>query len=837
VLTGFALAEIIASLDGTAKVGDSWSTCMIPRILILVVIILVVIIDHHHREESAVARFAEVARLAEQLAEEASRLKKRAAIATAIADVAASARSQNLNPRQAASEGINEAEIQDGIEAESLRAQAFSDAGLFCLYLAGQPFAEADPRKLNAGGALLTRVLKQVSGSTDAALTAAYRRHGDLGAAAYDVLVAPYGRAPAQGTLTLDEIAVGFDAMAGARTTAARAAVVEGLLRRATALEAKYLLKLMLGDMRIGVKQSLIEEAIAVAATVCGASADVAAVRHAVMLEADLARATGMAFAGSLAEARMRLFHPLGFMLASPVETPEEAVERFTQKPAKAEKPKKSATRRKSKKSADVAAPEGVLPIDAAEEGFAEDVEIVAGELQVSPLRPTMEPLTSGRDDGLEEGAGSLEEGMGRSEEGANQERNAPPVQAFLEDKYDGMRAQVHCADPDQPGRVAIYSRNREDITQSFPEIEEAFRGVAATGAMGGLILDGELLGWDFAFGRTGSGEAVEGRALPFSVLGQRIGRKRVDDEMRRQVPVVFMAFDLLFEDGKLLLPLPLRARRARLEQVVERLQPVTRAPLEKPAEKTMQAGLFESFEERTDAATPTSQQRDARHIGSSGEADSENRELSGPLQRLREPLQRLMLSPAVLVESAEAIDLAYADARARANEGVMLKAAGSAYLPGRRGLAWVKLKRELATLDVVITGAEFGHGRRAGLLSDYTFAVRGAGSGESGGGGLGELLNVGKAYSGVTDVEIAELTEWLKAHTLEDHGHFRTVEPLRVIEVAFNNVMRSERHSSGFALRFPRILRLRDDKPLEEIDTLERVEEIYQSQPDKPME
>jgi DNA ligase-1 len=187
--------------------------------------------------------------------------------------------------------------------------------------------------------------------------------------------------------------------------------------------------------------------------------------------------------------------------------------------------------------------------------------------------------------------------------------------------------------------------------------------------------------------------------------------------------------------------------------------------------------------------------------------------------------VQRLRLSPAKLVESAEGIDQAYRDARARANEGVMIKAAGSAYLPGRRGLAWLKLKRELATLDVVITGAEYGHGRRAGLLSDYTFAVRGP---------AGELLNVGKAYSGVTDAEIAELTEWLKAHTVEDFGHFRTVEPLRVLEVAFNNVMRSDRHSSGFALRFPRILRVRDDKPVDEIDTLDRVEEIYQSQPDK---
>jgi DNA ligase-1 len=161
-----------------------------------------------------------------------------------------------------------------------------------------------------------------------------------------------------------------------------------------------------------------------------------------------------------------------------------------------------------------------------------------------------------------------------------------------------------------------------------------------------------------------------------------------------------------------------------------------------------------------------------------------------------------------------------------------MIKAAGSHYQPGRRGLAWVKLKRELATLDVVITGAEYGHGKRAGLLSDYTFAVRGPDFETT-----GELLNVGKAYSGVTDAEIAELTEFLKTHTLEDQGYFRTVEPLIVLEVAFNNIMRSDRHASGFALRFPRILRLRPDKPLAEIDTLERVEEIYQSQVDKPAE
>ena len=403
----------------------------------------------------------------------------------------------------------------------------------------------------------------------------------------YDLLLAT---APTSPTLTLTDIATAFAAMTTAPTTAARFALVEGLLRQATALDAKYLLKLMLADMRIGVKQALIEEAIAIAA-----GSELPALRNAVMLEADLAHAATRAFEGTLAEARMALFHPLGFMLASPVETPEEAVERFST-------------------------------------------------------------------------------------------ANQPGIHAYLEDKYDGMRCQLHCGDPDHPGRVALYSRNREDITPGFPEIAEAFAHVTEP-----IILDGELLGWDLA----------ADQALPFSILGQRIGRKRVTNDIRRTIPVIFMAFDLLYQQGELLLPLPLNERRARLEALAARLAPATVSPLE--------------FDPHANA--------DQSHLFAVASTEP--------------PIPRLRLSPAVMVESAEAIDSAYAAARARANEGVMLKSASSAYQPGRRGLSWVKLKRELATLDVVITGAEFGHGRRAGLLSDYTFAVRGPN---------GVLLNVGKA-------------------------------------------------------------------------------------------
>jgi DNA ligase 1 len=647
------------------------------------------------------ALFLAVAELAEELAGEAGRLKKRAAISTAISAVHAAAP-----------------------ESE--------DAGLFALYLAGTPFAEADTRKLNAGGALLSKALLAVSGANDVLLTAAYRRHGDMGAAAFDLLVASADIAGKKAELMLIDVADAFAGMAVAKTTAIRAALVEGLLRRSTPLEAKYLLKLMLGDMRIGVKQSLVEEAIAVAA-----SASVETVRRTLMLEADLAGAVKRAFAGTLDEARMRLFHPLGFMLASPVDTPEEAVERFTEKPTKVAVAK--AKKGRKKKTAEVG---------------SEDFATGEGKDIAVDLSPSAATILQ------------------------NDNTLVPSVEAFLEDKYDGMRAQVHCGDVDQPGRVAIYSRNREDVTESFPELEEAFAHVLPE-RDGALIFDGEILGWDLE----------QARALPFAVLGQRIGRKRVSNEWRRQVPVVFMAFDLMYAGGELLLELPLRERRNRLEVVMEKLvERVVSPVMVDERARNSQTVLFAS----------------AESVG----------------------VERLMISPSRLVESAADIDRAYTEARARANEGVMLKAVGSVYQPGRRGLAWLKLKRELATLDVVVTGAEFGHGKRAGILSDYTFAVRGS---------QDELLNVGKAYSGLTDAEISEMSAWMMAHTLEDQGFFRTVEPLMVLEVAFNNIMRSGRHASGFAMRFPRILRIRTDKPVSEIDTVERVEEIYQSQVDKP--
>ena len=580
--------------------------------------------------------------------------------------------------------------------ANYLKLLVVEDASRAALYLSGQPFAETDRRTLKVGGSLLSRVVSQLSGANPDAMYAAYRRNGDLGAAACDLLENQHSISP---SLTLQDIETWFGEIAAAKGPTAKQRLVLDLLAKATPIETKYLVKLITGDMRIGVKQSLVEEAIAVAY-----GTEPSQIRHAVMLTGSLPEVTAMALSGTLYEARMRLFHALGFMLASPVATVEEALERFTE-------------------------------------------EVAAEHKGTSDALPEEDRLT---------------------EQVMDEPTPREAVrEAQLEDKYDGIRAQLHCGDPNDPGRVALFSRNREDISESFPELIEAFEQIPEP-----AILDGEIVAWN----------ASEQRALPFTSLQQRLGRKRVSREMREQTPVVFVAFDLLYFREELLLERPLLERRRALEAFVGRHADTTINRVQRG-----QASLF---------------------------ADGESN-----------LFPRLILAPAFQLRSAEQLDRAYSEARERGNEGVMLKALRSVYQPGRRGLAWLKLKRELATLDVVVTGAEFGHGRRAGVLSDYTFAVK---DGDA-------LKNIGKAYSGLTDAEIDELTKFFKEHTLEEFGGFRTVEPLLVLEVAFNNIMRSDRHDSGFALRFPRILRIRNDKPVAEIDTLERAEEIYNAQPDKP--
>ena len=309
----------------------------------------------------------------------------------------------------------------------------------------------------------------------------------------------------------------------------------------------------------------------------------------------------------------------------------------------------------------------------------------------------------------------------------------ADPNDWFIEDKYDGVRSQVHF----EHGSVRIFSRGMEEVTQAFPEIAAAWKRIPGKG-----IVDGELLAWR------------DERALNFNVLQQRLARKSVRAVLLQEVPVIFMGYDALLHNGELLFNAPFETRRAALEEILK------------------------------NAALP------------------------------------LRVSALLQTTTHDQIDRLFLDARARGNEGLLLKRKGSIYEPGKRTGAWQKLKRPYGTLDVVITSAEQGHGRRAIYFSDYTFAVRT----ESG------FVNVGKAYSGLTDVEIRELTKLLRAASTEKFGRIMLVKPEVVLEVAFDGVQKSSRHKSGYALRFPRILRWRKDKKAEEADDLGRVEALYQA-------
>ena len=269
---------------------------------------------------------------------------------------------------------------------------------------------------------------------------------------------------------------------------------------------------------------------------------------------------------------------------------------------------------------------------------------------------------------------------------------------------------------------------------------------------------------------------------MPFSEIQKRLGRKQVSQKLIAEVPVAYVVFDVIYAEGELTLDQPLSQRIQILDRVFAGANRVAPRPV-----INAQGNLLFEPEIEEQAAE------------------------SGWVLR----------APAMRADSSEQLEQYFEQAMARGNEGLMIKDLESPYMPGRRGRWWLKLKRELATLDVVVTAAEFGHGKRIHVLSDYTFAVR---QGE-------DLVNIGKAYSGLTDKEIAELTAWFLAHTTADHGHLREVEPAIVLEVAFNAIMRSDRHDSGYALRFPRIVRVRQDKPAKEIDTVEEVERIYKRQ------
>jgi DNA ligase-1 len=510
-----------------------------------------------------------------------------------------------------------------GFLAEYIRTLNEDDLRAACVFFTGRPFALTDARTLNVGWSALMNAVQQISDASDEDIHQIYLERGDLGEMAERLLASH----SAEGTLSPAEVATKFSELVKISGAANKLPTLLDLFRFLTPEEAKYVVKIITGDLRIGLKENTVEESIAKA---FDRPAD--AVRRANMILGDIGETAVLAKRDELDQLKLAMFRPLKFMLATPAETEDEIFATF-------------------------------------------------------------------------------------------------PDAFFVEDKYDGIRGQLHVHE----NRAALYSRTLDDVGHQFPEIIAAAQTLATS-----FIVDGEIVAFK------------DGQVLPFALLQTRLGRKRPPPELIAEIPVALMMFDVLSYEGGNLLDEPLSQRK----KILETLQ------------------------------------------------------LAGPLH----------VAPFILLEDRVELEPFFEQAALRRNEGLMLKDARSSYLPGKRGMSWLKWKKALATLDVVVTGVEFGHGRRRDVLSDYTFAVQHD----------GKLLNIGKAYSGLTDREIAEMTEFFKQHTVEDLGRFRFVEPIVVLEVAFNGIQKSNRHASGYALRFPRIVRIRTDKGTLDIDKIETVEKLY---------
>jgi DNA ligase 1 len=541
--------------------------------------------------------------------------------------------------------------------ADYLATLTADELPIAVVFLTGRPFAEADQRAAGLGWAAIATTVTDLAGVSRASLGEAYDRSSDLGRAVEDVLAdAGHDPDPTR-TPTLPEVAAAYAAIEAASGPAAKAGIFRELLSRADPLTAKYLVKVLSGELRIGLREGLVEAAIAKAF-----DRPLDDVKWAGMLTGDIGRTAELARDGRLEEASLALFNPIKFMLASPAEDAAEIVKRLG-------------------------------------------------------------------------------------------------VPVWVEDKYDGIRAQLHR----HGSEVRLFSRDLHEIGNQFPEVVDGARALTWDG-----ILDGEILAYR------------DGTVLPFIALQARLGRKNPSAAIRAEIPVIYVAFDVLglgpaeaSGDGS--------GRNGSSNDGGEpAVEPLLREPLE----------------------------------------DRRRR-----LETLRLPLADeggvFALSHLASVSSVDGLEDAFRSARDRRNEGLMVKDPRSIYSPGRRGLGWLKMKKALATIDCVVVGVEVGHGKRHGVLSDYTFAVRDTEN--------ERLVTIGKAYSGLTDAEIAEMTRWFDDHTIARYGRYRQVEPTVVVEVAFDVIVRSRRHQSGFSLRFPRIANLRPDKSADEIDTLETVEALYE--------
>ncbi|MET1125149.1 MAG: ATP-dependent DNA ligase [Archaeoglobaceae archaeon] len=506
------------------------------------------------------------------------------------------------------------------------------------LFLMGKVFPPWDERDLGVGVGLVYEALQNVTGVKKEKIERLVAQLGDLGLAAERLLKGRKMSTLAAEELTITRVREIFDEIAkltGEGSRKRKVMLLTGLLASATPLEARYLVRLILNEMRLGIGEGIIRDAIARAFNV-----PVELVERAYMITNDLGRIAVIAKREGrkgIENVRIELHVPVRMMLAQTAESAKQAVE---------------------------------------------EMKVVAAEW-----------------------------------------------------KFDGSRVQVHWGN----GKVTVYSRRLENVTNAIPEVVEAVKSCVEEG----VILDGEVIA------------VSEGKPLPFQHVLRRFRRKHDVSKMMEKISLQVYFFDILYRNGELI-NLPLKERRRHLEEVVK-------------------------------------------------------------------PNEIVRVADQVVTSDENVIEEVFRRAIEAGHEGAMLKNPESPYVPGKRGKHWLKLKAVMETLDLVVVGAEWGEGKRSKWLSSFELACVDPAT--------GKLLRVGKVATGFTDEDLEELTELFKPLIVRQVGKRVELIPKYVFEVAYQEIQKSPKYESGYALRFPRFVRLRDDKDVGEADTIDRVEELFRQQ------
>jgi DNA ligase-1 len=508
-------------------------------------------------------------------------------------------------------------------------------------FVMGTVFSPGLDLDLGVGPSILYEALARACGCPAGQISDMLRTTGDPGLVAAGIVEKrrPLGFAAFQDSeaLSITDVYERFLAIArasGKRSQDSKIKNLQFLFSQAGPLEALYIARLAIEDMRIGVGEGGVRDAVARA--FAGKGADAASVERGYNLTNDMGLVAVSARRGTLSELSVMINHPIKMMLAQ----------------------------------------------------LGESIAAAIGE--------------SGT--------------------------------AAIEWKYDGARVQIH----KDGEKVRVFSRRLENVTASLPEIVQAARQISAESA----ILDGEAV----AFGK-------DGRPMAFQQILKRFRRKYNVEKLAAQIPLRLFLFDLIYLDGRSVIDLPLRERRALLEEISD------------PA----------------------------------------------------------LLADQILTSSAGQAEEIYRQALEAGHEGLILKNPASVYAPGKRGKNWLKIKPVMETLDLVVIGAKWGEGRRASFLGSYRLACLDEAT--------GKLLDVGWVATGLTDESLAELTEMFRELVLLEKGMEVEIKPAVIFEVAYEEIQQSPNYSSGYALRFPRLVTVRDDKSLEEADSLERVMSLYRMQ------